>query len=85
MIHQLGDLRRRIEALAASGGAFRLACARAGERSVPAADLRFDDRTQSFSEHPHVAASADRVYICPPEYTFDRYGNVVLGSTKIVF
>ena len=43
MSHQLGVLRRRIEALVASGGEFRLG-ARMEERSVPAADLRFDDR-----------------------------------------
>ena len=47
MSHQLRDLRRRIEALAASGGEFRLACARTGERPVPAADLRFDDRASA--------------------------------------
>lgn len=44
MSHQLRDPRRRIEALAAPGGAFRLACARTRERPVPAADLRFPNR-----------------------------------------
>lgn len=47
MTHQLRDLRRRIEALATPDGGFRLGCARTGERPVPAADLRFEDRASA--------------------------------------
>jgi len=40
----LVDLRERIEALASVGGEYYLVCGRTGDRPVPAAGLRFDDR-----------------------------------------
>ncbi|GAA0194844.1 DUF7551 domain-containing protein [Halobaculum roseum] len=40
----LGDLRRHIESLADPTGAYRLRCARTGERPVPVAGLAFDTR-----------------------------------------
>ena len=61
MSHQLRDLRRRIEALAAPGGEFRLACARTGERPVPAADLRFDDRPSAERAARLTRAYRDRL------------------------
>lgn len=61
MSHQLNDLRRRIESLAASGGEFRLACARTGERPVPAADLRFDDRASAERAARLTRAYRDRL------------------------
>ena len=40
----LGDCRRHIESLADPGGAYRLRCARTGERPVPVAGLAFENR-----------------------------------------
>ncbi|MFC4405352.1 DUF7551 domain-containing protein [Haloarchaeobius iranensis] len=40
----LGDIRSQIEALASDDGAYYLACARYGDRPVPAAGLRFESR-----------------------------------------
>ena len=57
MSHQLRDLRRWIEALTAPGGEFRLACAHTGERPVPAANRRFDDRASA-----ECAARLTRAY-----------------------
>jgi hypothetical protein len=41
----LREIREHIDALRADGGPFYLVCARTGERPVPVADARFDDRS----------------------------------------
>lgn len=43
----LTDIRERLEGLAGEGGEYVLVCARYGERPVPAADLRFDSRSDA--------------------------------------
>jgi len=40
----LAELRSRVEALASDDGEYYLVCGRTGERPVPVAELRFDDR-----------------------------------------
>lgn len=53
----LGDIREYIESLATESGEYYLACARTGERPVPAADLYFRDR-----ETARAAARATEQY-----------------------
>jgi hypothetical protein len=66
----LADLRSRIDALASDEGAYYLVCGRTGDRPVPAAGMRFEDRETARTAARRVEQYRSALRRYDPQYPY---------------